>query len=510
MKFQYETLGNSSYLVIDFESGEDIVNYQMQMLINNDIKNIVKANKQQKNNNIQIYYNITSRISLEQALQRNKISKKGLINIIEGAVVALADCEEYRLPSAGVLFDKRYVFVKPGSFEPSFVYVPTSNENVGVESLKKLILDLIVSSKVEVTNDNFMQVLLETLNNPAVGADEIEKLCIRYKSDEAANGKQPADESVKPIRSIRTETVQPGTSIPQAETADVPQTLPNSVQPPIISDASVKEKGKSDNAKEKKEKSESTNKNKFFLLQIAFVAVLVALFLSGILNDENGNMNYTYLAGVFIALAGIDFVVCREMFVNKKDATDNNKEIKNKVKTVPSISRKEVPIKNNVPVRENVPVAPVMPVQPVQPIQKPPEQPQYIPNQPVYTPPQTVNMEYQDADLENCDTDVLIADDGAYLEFFENGLVTKIRLDKESVVVGKLSSQCDFAINNSKVSKMHAEFISRDSMYFVKDYNSTNGTYINGSSERIQSNVEYPINNGDRITLANVDLTFRC
>ena len=100
--------------------------------------------------------------------------------------------------------------------------------------------------------------------------------------------------------------------------------------------------------------------------------------------------------------------------------------------------------------------------------------------------------------------------DGAYLEYFENGLSTKIKLTKENFMIGKLRGQCDFTLSNNKISKMHAEFITRGTDYFVKDYNSTNGTYINGSNQRIASNAEYQIFNGDRITLANVDMTFRC
>ena len=59
IQFSYETLGNSSYLVATFAGGQGVINYQMQMLTNNDIKNIIKANKRLKNEDILISYNIT-------------------------------------------------------------------------------------------------------------------------------------------------------------------------------------------------------------------------------------------------------------------------------------------------------------------------------------------------------------------------------------------------------------------------------------------------------------------
>ena len=44
---------------------------------------------------ILISYNITSKISLEQVDSKNKIPKLGIINIIEGALTALEDIEEF-------------------------------------------------------------------------------------------------------------------------------------------------------------------------------------------------------------------------------------------------------------------------------------------------------------------------------------------------------------------------------------------------------------------------------
>ncbi len=491
MTFNYETLGNSSYLVIDFNSDENIINYQMQMLVNNDIKNIVKANKQQKNNNIQIYYNITSRISLEQALQHGKISKAGLINIIEGALDALAEIEEYQLASSGILFDEKYVFVKPGSFEPSFIYVPTSNENVGAEPLKKLILDLVVSSKVEVTNDNFIQVLLETLNSNSVGTEQLRQLCAQQKKVRTPQPEKKVNAAPMPVKNIPPVQQEQ----PAAGNVRQVQTPPSVQKPPAVRQPAVPQPPqKVDAAEKKKEKPEKPNKNKFLLLQAAFVAVLLGIVFSGVLNDASGNINYSYLGGIVMALAGIDFIIYREMFVNNKDTKDKKEK--------QPIAKKEVPANKNVSVPASVSAS--------QPSYNPPEIMRKVPEQPVSVESRPAPNRYQAPDFESDDTDVLVADDGAYLEYFENGLATKIHLDKESTIVGKLSSQCDFAIRNNKVSKMHAEFISRNGKYFVKDYNSTNGTYINGNSQRIQSNAEYPINNGDRITLANVDLTFRC
>lgn len=492
MTFSYETIGNSSYLVATFAEGEGLINYQLQMLSNNEIKNIIKANKRQKNDDVLVSYNITSKIALAQMDIKNKIPKLGLIKIIEGALSALEELEEYQLVSSGILFDEKYVFVKPGNYEPSFIYVPNSLEDSGIKPLKEFLMALIMGSKVERSNDNFFQVLVDTLNDPALTTKELKKMCDKYKSVE------PKSEDIKPekIPSVAPQSIpQPESVVP--ENRVYPKlTPPVEYIPPVVPKEAPAEK------KLKTAEDDKKNpKTKFILFQIVFACLLAAIVLSGSLNDAGGDIDLKYLAAVVVGIAAVDFVIYREMFVNNKAAKDTKKQSADKTKKVPAVPSKEGKPRIEVPAKEkDIPVAPVRPVVPEQPP---------VPSVRKTEEKSSVAVAPEN-DIENSDTDVLMNDDGAYLELFENGLATKIRLDKESTIVGKLSSQCDFAINNSKVSKMHAEFIARGGAYFVKDYNSTNGTYINGSIQRIQSNMEYPINNGDRITLANVDLIFRC
>lgn len=530
MEFQYETLGNSSYLVASFAGGQGIVNYQLQMLTNNEIKNIIRANKRQKNEDIIISYNITSKISLGQIDSRNKITKLGLINIIEGALAALEDIEEYQLVSSGIVFDEEYIFVNPSTYEPSFVYLPCTMEDGGVEPLKQFLLSLIMGSKVEMTNDNFVQVLLETLNSATLTSDGLRKLCVKYKtaSGQRGSSKSQQPKVEQPQINAAPKTV-PGTippvQIPQSGSQNVvpqqvqpQQTIPQIPVTPQQKTIPVTAPQKQKKEKVKAEKENNPKKNVFLILQLVFIGIVVALSFTGILNNEDGSINLTYLLGILIGVGCIDFVVYREMFVNnkKEDKTAKTQKTDAAPTTRPkkapmAMPGKEIPVPSGVPKAQPVNSIPVQQNYSEAPQCIPQAAPQAVP-QPAYVPPQPAeqfNTEVQG--FESDDTVVLDEDNTvAHLEFYENGLVTKIKLDKNIVTVGKLSSQCDFAINSNKISKIHAEFIVRGNEYFVKDCNSTNGTYINGSTQRITSNTEYQIYDGYRITLANVDLTLRC
>lgn len=536
MQYTYETVGNSSYLVATFPGGKDIINYQLQMLVNNDIKNIIKANKRQKNDDVLISYNITSRIALSQIDTKNKIPKLGLINIIEGALSALEDIEEYQLVSSGLVFDEDYIFVKPGSYEPSFVYIPASTDDCGIEPLKNFVLSLLMGSKVEMTNDNFVQTLLDTLNNPALSSKDLHKLCTEYKTGKSTATKVSEKIQQQPQQPVQSQPVQQQTvqqPVQQPTSISVQPQVQHPVQPPVMQPI-PQVKGKEKVVKEKKQPKEkqenNPKKNIFLVLQLVLLGIVVAVYMSGFLNNADGSLSVTYLLGIVLALGAADFVLYREMFKNNKTDGEKKKETKpaksSAKKSAVPMPGKEIPVRPAMPGKEppKMPVkTPVdnVPQQNVQmetPVVEQPVQPQVqipvaqsIP-QPTYVAPSQTPQYGQISDFESEDTVVLDDNnaDGAYLEYFENGLSTKIKLTKESFMIGKLRGQCDFVLSNNKISKMHAEFITRGTDYFVKDYNSTNGTYINGSNQRIASNAEYQIFNGDRITLANVDMTFRC
>ena len=355
MIYTYETVGNSSYLVATFERGQGIVNYQLQMLTNNNIKNIINANKRQKNDDVIVSYNITSKISLKQIASRHKITKLGLINIIQGALTALDEIGEYQLVSSGIVFDEEYIYVNPKTYEPSFIYLPCYTDDSGIESFKSLLLSLIMGSKVETTNDNFVQVLLEPLNGATFNVEDLKELCVKYKTEsstEKPHKTPPEEVNPQPVQYI----IPPAPPVqPVNELSGIPQQTGSAqrTQPPITpqpkSEPSVKKQKKQVN---KSEKDNKGKKNIFLILQVVFVGIVAALSLSGVLNNENGGLNFQYVFGILVVIAGIDFVLYRELFINNKNK-DSKEKAPNKIESQsakrPSMA---VPVKSKI--NENV------------------------------------------------------------------------------------------------------------------------------------------------------------
>ena len=79
----------------------------------------------------------------------------------------------------------------------------------------------------------------------------------------------------------------------------------------------------------------------------------------------------------------------------------------------------------------------------------------------------------------------------------------EIPITKDGFIIGKNASMVDAQIVSPTLSRMHCRIDNEDGIYYVTDLNSTNGTYING--KKITSNSRCSVDDGDTITLANID-----
>lgn len=65
--------------------------------------------------------------------------------------------------------------------------------------------------------------------------------------------------------------------------------------------------------------------------------------------------------------------------------------------------------------------------------------------------------------------------------------------DSHGVIIGRSSAQSEFTVPNSKVSRKHARVYKQGNRYMVHDYDSANGTYIDGLRVRSDLDREIPV-----------------
>lgn len=84
--------------------------------------------------------------------------------------------------------------------------------------------------------------------------------------------------------------------------------------------------------------------------------------------------------------------------------------------------------------------------------------------------------------------------------------VINIEINKTPFVVGTSLQKADGVIKAIGVSRVHAVIKNTGEDYYIMDMNSTNGTFVNG--DILNGTKEMKLKNGDRLRLANVELTF--
>ncbi|MEG2813598.1 MAG: FHA domain-containing protein [Oscillospiraceae bacterium] len=215
--------------------------------------------------------------------------------------------------------------------------------------------------------------------------------------------------------------------------------------------------------------------------------------------------------------------LCGEILVQeivKKDAVYNPLKNINK----PPIKKvQERPIQQRQPVQPRQQIQPVQPMQPMQPIQQVQQVQQVQPMQPIQ---QVQPMQQVQPKLSNTPQfpkalfETLNYDSGTTVlgKESENSSVSMPYLVRKSVgetitintkifKLGKDTKTTDYCImNNSAVSRNHANIIIDNHRFFVIDNNSTNKTFVN--DQPIPANMQIEIFNNTKIRLANEDFVF--
>ncbi|MDM8534556.1 FHA domain-containing protein, partial [Clostridiaceae bacterium HSG29] len=95
----------------------------------------------------------------------------------------------------------------------------------------------------------------------------------------------------------------------------------------------------------------------------------------------------------------------------------------------------------------------------------------------------------------------------AYLLFKDEGSEEKILIDNKNFIVGREKENCDYYISDKRISKMHFAIVKYEKEFFIKDLNSTNGTYLNGNL--LEKNKLARISNNDVINISDNEYIFK-
>lgn len=513
LEFDYESNASGNFLVISVDTSEDIHHYQVGILANNPNKNILPLDIRQKDEKHNLYYNITSKLSLAQYLKRNKIDKSRFVSIFSGITKTILSSKNYLFSENSFLLAEDYIYVSPNNLEIALAYLPFNVDgqlNINF-ILKEFTKNFIINSANidESSNDNFIQRVINLLKLDNLHILEFEKLLNELEQSKVPKNYykvpgKPSNQSSEQIKHIPSPPLKSQNIKPSHFTkSDIPVNIPakkSNLKIPPKSDASVLKKQKNKplvNSPENKQLNFKYKSNTIIfgsLLQLAIIIGSILLLASSAL-DFLGNDITTNIVAIVI-LAGALSLLLWKNILNEKNAIDDISIKKHDSKLPLNNTTKKPKVNTNK--REIISFSQ--------------GKNSFIKG--VQSNVHGVNLNISDQTTllspRHLDETTLLSPQESsppYLQSNENGVLEEIKITKPEFLIGRLRGQVDYISQNRAIGKVHAEITIRDGKFFLKDLNSKNGTYLN--SKRLNSNIEYEIQNNDTVIFANSGYIFK-
>lgn len=455
-EYSYDSDSKSSYLVLNFSNDYKILNHQVEIICQNPSSAFVPFHIRREDEKVSIYYDITSKISLSQYLERKTFCKKELLDLLKGITKSLMLHGNYLLDLSGYVIDLDFIYTNPATAEISLVYIPVPCERDTMKFYCSFLKDLAVNSANvdEHVNDNYLQRILSYLKSDSFSLSDFNRLLIDLR-----NSGELYDSSAKSNYEFR-EVIAGG------ETA-------------VSKNSTI-----GSNTKKEAHVGNGKSKNILYMVLLQLI-IIIAAAISCLLMISHAMGDIISISGVLIIAAALDILAVKRILSKqvKQAAGDNErKETINDNKLLVQKTVKKSVSRHDTYKRQS---------------------------------DSQGKREYKEAfglpDVQRaCDTIVVseIPEDCLpYLEGVGAYAGEKVIINKDKFIIGRLSSMVDYIIQGSTVGKLHAEITSNEGRYFLKDLNSKNGTYINGV--RITSNKECEIKHNDKIRFSNYEYIFR-
>ena len=471
MQTQFVREGMNHYFVIDkvkYRGGD----YEENLFRNQNIPFFMPCEIRQINGQASVYYRLTFRTSLEQALGNISFTPEKLNNIMRSIVGALEVCEDYLLLPDNIMWDTDKVFIDINTGMLKFVYYRTKQDEH--HSLREFVMEIL--QQLDGRNEKGAVRLLQFYNiltEPECSIDKLKKF-VDNRPDE-----KPDDLYEKEYYEEYND--KSGDGYHDINSWD-------------MENANIEQSNEMERNGDKHIRKD-TIVIKVIKGMMAAVSIIDIALLAGLIFNI---LTYEKTGFLFIGMAVLIILVIAYMHFEPEETPD---EIMEQYKKDNDIKRYGEKISED-------------------------KQPENTDTMDSYGFGQGSDRsdlymhrtEYRDeanAPDINGETVLLVDTDKEKLQLvkedspgrlclepMEKGKYESVHIGKNSVVIGSMTGSCNYLLSARGVSRLHAKVVYKDDGMYILDMNSTNGTYLNG--ELIQAGKEYKLEEGDMISIAAV------
>lgn len=549
---EYISIGTESYLmVLPYETAQ-IIDYQMKMASGNKVKCLLAMTCKNINLSLELYYNITSKISLDKYLSRKQFSRKEYILFLLNFVNRIFELKNYLLNETKVLLDVQNIYMEMDTEKVFFTYLPIKDYK---NDYCNFFTELIINNSQFIEEpkcDNYLQriiMLLKSNNFCIAGMKELLERLLKENSTEKVNenhhivntnninlSEQSACKEImardimfKINKTSKNEKIH----INKKETAsnNIIKELPTSIKIPC---KQIDTGCSSDLIKTNKLPKHKINKKSykpkvfFFAGQPVLIVTFYLIVNSGILAESD---DYT----VSLAILGLIFCALDVLFYRfLKNPPDTILRILNINPTETQENTLSSSIKGNIPMlpskvkrqqNKQFDLEQLNSFENGQAKNQINKQLNTLENSKANKQSMQESF-YNEADISselikhsltpyshklkpatcNGDTEVITMEKSTIPLLRQKVGTDIITLSKPSLIIGRMSGFVDHVLEVNSIGKIHAEITIENEEFFICDLNSKNGTFIN--EIKIPPNAKAKVVSGDTVRFANVEYIF--
>ncbi|MCR5210179.1 MAG: FHA domain-containing protein [Lachnospiraceae bacterium] len=459
IKQEFKRTATRNYIAVEKAEGyrDD---YQITMIMENNIKGLLKMENRQTDGREYLYYDISSLQPLIRMYEHKGLSGMDIRSTVRNIVNALKEADEYMLEMSHIVLSPSCIYTDPDDRSIHMMFYPydEDKEMKGMMELAEFFLERIERSDPDA----------------AVFAYNFYKT-VRKENYVLADLEAVADEGI-----VQKDGVKGVSSVRQN---DGPGKIFNSENRQLTSS-----KCETINiCKRTPTKASQDEKIPFALLAGGFslMAVICLLVMSGIIPGVGQNAGEKIVAAALAVSFLAALIVCTVNRLKKDKPTD----LKNSMNTERAETDKTA-MDGSVP-------------------EKPDDFDSFFNDM---TPG---DLNGEDSKKENVSGNentfgktVFLSDDNEKPDnILEDRKGKEYRIDHFPFLIGKMADSADLVLNDRTVSRIHARITTENDHYFIQDCNSTNGTFLNGME--LKGDEMAMLSKNDEIEIGHVKLNYR-
>lgn len=183
LDLKLESINNKRYCTLNINEEEEVLEYEINMIKNNQSLPFLDIDIIQVNSTKKILYQLDSKVSLLEIIEDKKYDVEKLISIVESVYNCAISVKEFMLDNRKMILDHEHIFID-SNLVPYMIYMPFKEENLYdiKENFNNFLNDIvkeIKNNKYDLTNND--KKVLSRITSNRIGLDEIAKLLADYK-----------------------------------------------------------------------------------------------------------------------------------------------------------------------------------------------------------------------------------------------------------------------------------------------------------------------------------------